>query len=90
MGMGVGAAFKLLSGGFAFWSETTSYTIKSYQGTIVSIDAIASLMGVGFIVGTKTGAWTTTSACFHTPGGCRSSLEVLISTAFSTIRKAAD
>jgi putative OPT family oligopeptide transporter len=54
MGIGVGSAFKLLSGGFAFWSESTSYTIRSYQGTIVSIDAIASLMGVGFIVGTKT------------------------------------
>jgi len=54
MGMGVGAAFKQLSGGFAFWSESASYTIKSYQGTIISMDAIASLMGVGFIVGTKT------------------------------------
>ena len=54
MGMGVGAAFKLLSGGFAVWSENASYTIKSYQGTIVSVDTIASLMGVGFIVGTKT------------------------------------
>ncbi len=53
-GMGVGAAFKMLAGGFCFWSETASYTIKSYEGTIVSLDAIASLLGVGFIVGTKT------------------------------------
>ena len=53
-GMGVGSAFKLLSGGFAIWSESASYTIRSYQGTCVSIDAIASLMGVGFIVGTQT------------------------------------
>jgi len=54
MGMTVGAAFKLLAGGFSVWSEQASYTIKSYQGTIVSVDTIASLMGVGFIVGTKT------------------------------------
>ncbi|MDR3669230.1 MAG: oligopeptide transporter, OPT family [Holophaga sp.] len=54
MGMGVGSGFKLLSGGFGFWSESASYTIRSYQGTMVSLDAIASLMGVGFIVGTKT------------------------------------
>jgi len=54
IGMGVGGAFKILSGGFAFWSENASYTIKPYQGTIVGVDTVASLMGVGFIVGTKT------------------------------------
>ena len=54
LGLGVGAAYKLLSGGFAFWGENAEYTIKSYQGTIVGIDTLASLMGVGFIVGTKT------------------------------------
>ena len=54
MGMSAGAAFKLLAGGFSVWSEEASYTIKSYEGTIVSVDTIASLMGVGFIVGTKT------------------------------------
>jgi len=54
MGMGVGGLYKLFSGGFMFWGENASYTIKSYQGTIVGVDTIASLMGVGFIVGTKT------------------------------------
>lgn len=54
IGMGVGGAYKILSGGFAFWSENASYTIKPYQGTIIGVDAVASLMGVGFIVGTKT------------------------------------
>ena len=54
LGMGVGGAYKMLSGGFGFWGENASYTITSYQGTIVGVDTIASLMGVGFIVGTKT------------------------------------
>lgn len=54
LGMGAGAAYKMASGGFAFWGENASYTIKSYQGTIVGVDTLASLLGVGFIVGSKT------------------------------------
>jgi len=54
LGMGVGGVYKMASGGFAFWGENASYTINSYQGTIVGVDTLASLMGVGFIVGTKT------------------------------------
>jgi putative OPT family oligopeptide transporter len=54
LGLGLGAGYKMLSGGFAFWGENASYTIKSYQGTIIGVDTLASLMGVGFIVGTKT------------------------------------
>jgi putative OPT family oligopeptide transporter len=54
LGMGVGGIYKLLSGGFMFWGENSSYTITSYQGTIIGVDTLASLMGVGFIVGTKT------------------------------------
>jgi len=54
IGMGVGGAYKIASGGFAFWGENSSYTIRSYQGTIVGVDTLASLLGVGFIVGVKT------------------------------------
>jgi len=54
LGMGVGALYKMFSGGFKFWGENASYTINSYQGTIIGVDTLASLMGVGFIVGTKT------------------------------------
>ena len=56
MGISFGAVFKMLSGGFSLWGEEAAYTIKSYQGTIVSMDTMASLLGVGFIVGTKTTA----------------------------------
>ncbi|MEG2935210.1 MAG: oligopeptide transporter, OPT family [Clostridium sp.] len=52
-GVGVGAGYKLLSGGFKFWSEGASYVFKSYQGTMLGVDTLASLLGVGFIVGTR-------------------------------------
>jgi len=54
LGMGAGGAYKMTSGGFAFWGENASYTINSFQGTIVGVDTLASLLGVGFIVGSKT------------------------------------
>ena len=52
-GLGVGGAYKLLSGGFKFWGEGASYVFKSYQGTMLGVDTLASLLGVGFIVGTR-------------------------------------
>lgn len=53
-GFGVGFGYKILSGGFGFWKETASYVIKSFQGTMVGVDTLASLLGVGFIIGTET------------------------------------
>lgn len=50
-GLSVGGVYKMLSGGFAFWLEEPSWTIKSFQGTIFGADIYASLVGVGFIVG---------------------------------------
>ncbi len=52
-GLGVGGGYKLLSGGFALWSEQATYIIKNYQSTMIGADTLASLLGVGFIVGTK-------------------------------------
>ncbi len=52
-GLGVGSAYKLFSGGFALWGEQATYIIKNYQGTMMGFDTLASLLGVGFIVGTK-------------------------------------
>ncbi|MDD2495448.1 MAG: oligopeptide transporter, OPT family [Tissierellia bacterium] len=52
-GLGAGAGYKLFSGGFALWGEQSTYIIKSYQGTMIGFDTLASLLGVGFIVGTK-------------------------------------
>lgn len=53
-GFGVGFGYKILSGGFGFWKETASYVITSYQGAMVGVDTLASLLGVGFIIGTET------------------------------------
>ncbi len=52
--MGVGVGYKVFSGGLGLWNESASYTIASYQGAVIGMDTLASLMGVGFIVGTKT------------------------------------
>jgi len=56
--LGVGAGNKLFLGGFflwgeALWGEQATYVIKSYQGTMMGFDTLASLLGVGFIVGTR-------------------------------------
>jgi len=55
-GLGVGVGYKVLSGGLGLWNETTYYTIVAYQGTAIGMDTLASLLGVGFIVGTGTSA----------------------------------
>lgn len=53
-GLGVGLGYKVFSGGLGLWNESAAYTIRAYQGAVVGMDTLASLMGVGFIVGTKT------------------------------------
>jgi len=55
-GLGVGAGYKLFSGGFALWGEQATYVFRNYQGTMIGIDTLASLLGVGFIVGTRASA----------------------------------
>lgn len=50
-GLGFGGVYKFLSGGLALWAESPVWTIKSYHGTVFGIDAMASLVGVGYIVG---------------------------------------
>lgn len=52
-GIGAGGLYKFISGGLALWPETASYTFISYQGTKIGVDALSSLLGVGFIIGTK-------------------------------------
>ena len=50
-GLGMGGAFKFMSGGFGLWSEGPSWVIAKL-GTAFGFNAVASLLGVGFIVGT--------------------------------------
>jgi len=50
-GLGMGGAFKFLSGGLGIWSEGPTWVIAKL-GTAFGFSAVASLLGVGFIVGT--------------------------------------
>ena len=52
-GLFSGFVYKLLSGGFGFWKERASYVIHSYQNTMIGVDTLVSLLGLGFIIGTK-------------------------------------
>lgn len=46
-----GGIYKLFSGGFRLWMEEPEWTIKPLQNTIFGVDVLASLLGVGYIVG---------------------------------------
>lgn len=50
-GLSIRGVYKLLSGGFKFWLEEPEWTIKPMQNTIFGMDTLASLAGVGFIIG---------------------------------------
>lgn len=50
-GVVVGSGFKLFTEGFAFFKSSAEWTITAFQSTIVGIDVLGSLVGIGFIVG---------------------------------------
>lgn len=56
-GLFIGGGYKLASGGFALWSERPEWTITPYQGAVFGIDTLASLLGVGFIVGAQSASY---------------------------------
>lgn len=56
-GLSFGAIYKLMSGGFGFWLEEPTWEIKAYQNTIFGADVLASLVGVGYIVGLEIGLY---------------------------------
>ncbi|KLU60258.1 OPT oligopeptide transporter protein [Peptococcaceae bacterium CEB3] len=51
LGLSTGGLYKLLSGGLAFWLEDPEWTIRPIQSTIFGVNVLASLAGVGFIIG---------------------------------------
>lgn len=52
-----GGIFKFLSDGLGFWYYESEWTIKSFQGTVFGVDILASLIGVGYIVGLEIGLY---------------------------------
>lgn len=56
-GMAVGGIYKLLSGGFATWSENPSWKFPGLSNGVIGVNAIPSLLGVGYIVGYEVGSY---------------------------------
>lgn len=69
-----GALYKLLSGGLLLWAEEPEWTINITQGgkpifqTFFGLDAMASLAGVGFIVGIEASLYMFAGALVATFG----------------------
>jgi putative OPT family oligopeptide transporter len=55
-GIIVGSVYKLLNSALYLWDETVSFTLKKYQGTLVSMDCTPALLGVGYIIGPRISA----------------------------------
>lgn len=56
-GMGLGGLYKLLSGGFAAWSESPSWKFPGLSNGVIGVNALPSLLGVGYIVGYEVGSY---------------------------------
>jgi len=56
-GVAGGAVYKFLSEGMAFWKYEPEWNIKALQNTIFGADVLASLIGVGYIVGIEIGLY---------------------------------
>lgn len=56
-GVAGGAVYKFLSEGMAFWKYEPEWNIKPLQNTIIGADVLASLIGVGYIVGIEIGMY---------------------------------
>lgn len=54
-GIGLGGLYNLFSDGFKLWGGQTTYTCEGYQGTMIGLDTLAPVLGVGFIVGVRVG-----------------------------------
>lgn len=50
-GLFAGSLYKIFSGGFGLWGEEPEWTIRPLQSTVFGVDVLASLLGVGYIVG---------------------------------------
>ena len=54
--LGLGGLYKLLSEGFKFWNSSAEWAVPSLK-TAVSMEALPSLLGVGFIIGPRIAAF---------------------------------
>ncbi|HSH00212.1 MAG TPA: oligopeptide transporter, OPT family, partial [candidate division Zixibacteria bacterium] len=63
LGIGVGAAYKLLMNGVRLWPESLEYHFKKYlKGGVLSIEATPALFGVGYILGPRVAGYMLSGA----------------------------
>ena len=55
-GLLAGGLYKVCNSAFFLWNETVSFTVKSYEKAVFSMDCAPSLLGVGFIIGPRISA----------------------------------
>lgn len=55
-GAGVGAVYKLLMNGFGLWKETPAWSVRVPK-TVIGVDAVPALLGVGYIIGPRIAAY---------------------------------
>lgn len=54
--MGVGGLYRILQKGLGLFPESVEYAIRGFPGSMIGAEVLPSLMGVGFIVGTRIAA----------------------------------
>ncbi|MGK0465856.1 OPT family oligopeptide transporter [Clostridium sp.] len=57
IGLGIGAAYKFITGGFKLFPSEIETVIPGYQGAAIGADVLPALLGVGFIIGPKISAY---------------------------------
>lgn len=63
LGIGIGAAYKVLMNGVRVWPESLEYHFKSIlKGGLVSIEATPALFGVGYILGPRVAGYMLSGA----------------------------
>ncbi|EOD00776.1 OPT family oligopeptide transporter [Caldisalinibacter kiritimatiensis] len=56
-GLGIGALYKFITGGFKLFPSEIETTIPGYKGAAIGGDVLPALLGVGFIIGPKISAY---------------------------------
>ena len=53
IGLGIGALYKFVQGGFGLFPGSVETNIPGYKGAVIGADVMPALLGVGFIIGKK-------------------------------------
>jgi putative OPT family oligopeptide transporter len=57
IGLGVGALYKFITGGFKLFPSEIETVIPGYKGAAIGADVLPALLGVGFIIGPRISAY---------------------------------